>query len=265
MAINSVFNSLLNSTEVISLWLYAWNNMVQFLYFVMAFYNIRELLHSKRSNVDYEVHMSSFRLSYPCYLIVLLFLPILVAPLLLHSFCMMVFKECLSDSHRISGLQGMSSPWWFWEFVWTFPCSLQMHWGLCEKQEKPKSGEIFGCTSSCCRRSFPAFPGEGLLFFLHLKCWFNMHLWSVWCRFAGYGRKSVLRMIGGSSNSWIMSSISSMAYYDMNVYLGRVLLALEGWVCHMQSASFSAVSSKTEYPARTCRYIKICKCVWRTE
>lgn len=91
MAINSVFNSLLNSTEVISLWLYAWNNMVQFLYFVMAFYNIRELLHSKRSNVDYEVHMSSFRFSYPCYLIVLLFFtyiscPIVVAFLLHDGF-----------------------------------------------------------------------------------------------------------------------------------------------------------------------------------
>lgn len=142
-----------------------------------------------------------------------------------------------SDSHWISGLQGMSSPWWFWEFIWTLPCWLQMHWGLREEQEKPKSGNTFSCTSSCCRRSFPAFPEVGLLFSLHLKSWCKMQSWWVWCRFAGYGRKSVPRMIGGSRNSWIMSSISSMAYYDMNASLGRVLLAQEGWVCHMRSAS----------------------------
>lgn len=45
----------------------------------------------------------------------------------------------------------------------------------------------------------------------------------AWCRFVGYGRKSVHRMIRDSSGSWIMFSISLMAYYVMSASLDKVL------------------------------------------
>lgn len=47
-------------------------------------------------------------------------------------------------------------------------------------------------------------------------------------RYAGLGRRLIQRMIGDSSASWILYSISAVEYCDMNASLDKGLSAREG-------------------------------------